>query len=84
MSGIARQAGSKVAQAAKAAKADSGGKDALRKGAGRDPELYILLAIMSGAFGLAGWHFGKPSIASCIHTCHLSIHHSLAPLINAE
>jgi len=37
----------------------------LQKGAKRDPELYILLAIMSGAFGLAGWYFGrKPTSAS--------------------
>jgi hypothetical protein len=35
------------------------GKDALTKGAKRDPELYILFAIMSGVFGLAGWHFCK-------------------------
>lgn len=35
------------------------GKDALKQGAKRDPELYILFAIMSGVFGLAGWHFCK-------------------------
>jgi len=33
------------------------GKQALKTGAKRDPELYVLFAIMSGVFGLAGWHF---------------------------
>ncbi|KZF20516.1 hypothetical protein L228DRAFT_241030 [Xylona heveae TC161] len=37
----------------------------LQKGAKRDPELYVLLAVMSGAFGLAGFYFGrKPTSAS--------------------
>ncbi|KAH6620154.1 hypothetical protein C7974DRAFT_415382 [Boeremia exigua] len=41
------------------------GKDALKTGAKRDPELYVLLAIMSGVFGLAGWHFSRsPTSAS--------------------
>lgn len=35
------------------------GKEALKQGAKRDPELYVLFAIMSGVFGLAGWHFCK-------------------------
>lgn len=35
------------------------GKNALKQGAKRDPELYILFAIMSSVFGLAGWHFCK-------------------------
>ncbi|KAG9205683.1 hypothetical protein B5807_08066 [Epicoccum nigrum] len=35
------------------------GKDALKTGAKKDPELYVLLAIMSGVFGLAGWHFAR-------------------------
>ncbi|KAI9812705.1 MAG: hypothetical protein M1832_000362 [Thelocarpon impressellum] len=61
MSNVARQAVGRVAQAAKA---ESTGSAAITKGAKRDPELYILLAIMSGAFGLAGWHFGrKPTSA---------------------
>ncbi|KAK5164200.1 uncharacterized protein LTR77_009894 [Saxophila tyrrhenica] len=38
--------------------------DILRKGARRDPELYTLLAIMSGAFGLAGWHFSRNPTSS--------------------
>jgi len=43
--------------------------DALKKGAKRDPELYILLAIMSGVFGLAGWHFsGSPTGSSSERT----------------
>jgi len=42
-----------------------GKETVLQKGAKRDPELYILLAIMSGAFGLAGFYFGKkPTSAS--------------------
>ncbi|KAF2856563.1 hypothetical protein T440DRAFT_411562 [Plenodomus tracheiphilus IPT5] len=41
------------------------GKDALKAGAKRDPELYVLAAIMSGIFGLAGWHFSRsPTSAS--------------------
>jgi len=37
----------------------------LQKGAKRDPELYVLLAVMSGAFGLAGFYFGrKPTSAT--------------------
>merc|ERR1712093_603824 len=37
----------------------------VNKGAQRDPELYILLGVMSGAFGLAGFYFGrKPTSAS--------------------
>ncbi|EAT91861.1 hypothetical protein HBI56_009870 [Parastagonospora nodorum] len=41
------------------------GKQALQTGAKRDPELYVLLAIMSGVFGLAGWHFSRsPTSAS--------------------
>ncbi|EXJ68413.1 uncharacterized protein A1O5_08205 [Cladophialophora psammophila CBS 110553] len=49
-----------------AAKAGGAGKDTvLKKGARRDPELYILLGIMSGAFGLAGFYFGrKPTSAT--------------------
>ncbi|KAH7126973.1 hypothetical protein B0J11DRAFT_433136 [Dendryphion nanum] len=39
-------------------------KDAIKTGAKRDPELYILLAIMSGAFGLAGWHFSRNPTSS--------------------
>ncbi|KAF3004139.1 hypothetical protein E8E13_005066 [Curvularia kusanoi] len=51
--------------ASNAAASDSGhaerqaGKDALKTGAKKDPELYVLLAIMSGVFGLAGWHFAR-------------------------
>ncbi|KAL1972302.1 hypothetical protein VTN31DRAFT_7521 [Thermomyces dupontii] len=34
----------------------------LDKGSKRDPELYVLLGVMSGAFLLAGWYFGsKPT-----------------------
>ncbi|KAF2105680.1 hypothetical protein BDV96DRAFT_617693 [Lophiotrema nucula] len=45
------------------------GKTALQKGAKRDPELYVLFAIMSGVFGLAGWHFSRsPTSASSERT----------------
>ncbi|KIW70518.1 hypothetical protein PV04_02780 [Phialophora macrospora] len=49
-----------------AAQSSGAGKEAvLKKGARRDPELYILLGIMSGAFGLAGFYFGrKPTTAT--------------------
>ncbi|KAL1999816.1 hypothetical protein VTN02DRAFT_3944 [Thermoascus thermophilus] len=34
----------------------------LDKGPKRDPELYVLLGVMSGAFMIAGWYFGsKPT-----------------------
>ncbi|KAK0251197.1 hypothetical protein LTR91_005265 [Friedmanniomyces endolithicus] len=36
----------------------------LKKVAKRDPELYILLAIMTGAFSLAGWHFSRNPTSS--------------------
>ncbi|KAH9829765.1 hypothetical protein Tdes44962_MAKER02242 [Teratosphaeria destructans] len=36
----------------------------LKEGAKRDPELYILLAIMTGAFSLAGWHFSRNPTSS--------------------
>ncbi|KAG0637732.1 hypothetical protein HOY80DRAFT_1050431 [Tuber brumale] len=45
--------------------AANAGKSVLKQGAKRDPELYILLAVMSGAFGLAGFYFGrKPTSAT--------------------
>ncbi|KAF2131955.1 hypothetical protein P153DRAFT_421020 [Dothidotthia symphoricarpi CBS 119687] len=45
------------------------GKEALKAGAKRDPELYVLFAIMSGVFGLAGWHFSRsPTSASSERT----------------
>merc|ERR1712098_315434 len=48
-----------------AAAAKSGEGNVLNQGAKRDPELYILLAVMSGAFGLAGFYFGrKPTSAT--------------------
>ncbi|KAI1910756.1 hypothetical protein LOZ53_001657 [Ophidiomyces ophidiicola] len=31
----------------------------LDKAPKRDPELYLLLGVMAGAFGLAGWYFGS-------------------------
>lgn len=41
------------------------GTSSLKRGARRDPELYVLLGIMSGIFGVAGWYFGsKPTSAS--------------------
>ncbi|KAK3114774.1 hypothetical protein LTR53_006551 [Teratosphaeriaceae sp. CCFEE 6253] len=36
----------------------------LKEGARKDPELYILLAIMTGAFSLAGWHFSRNPTSS--------------------
>ncbi|KAI9879902.1 MAG: hypothetical protein M1830_006569 [Pleopsidium flavum] len=70
MSGTAGRVASKIGQAAtqaagKAAESGSNKKSGvLQKGAKRDPELYILLAIMSGAFTLAGWHFGRKPTSS--------------------
>ncbi|KAK4543435.1 hypothetical protein LTR36_005578 [Oleoguttula mirabilis] len=36
----------------------------LAEGAKRDPELFILLAIMTGAASLAGWHFSRNPTSS--------------------
>ncbi|PQE06141.1 hypothetical protein CJF30_00005092 [Rutstroemia sp. NJR-2017a BBW] len=54
----AQAAGRAAAQAAKSA-AKSADGHVLNKGAKRDPELYVLMGVMAGAFGLAGWYFGK-------------------------
>ncbi|KAI9769403.1 MAG: hypothetical protein M1840_004105 [Geoglossum simile] len=48
--------------ASKAVRSASGGT--LAKGARRDPELYILLGVMSSAFGLAGYYFGRKPTSS--------------------
>ncbi|KAF2452442.1 hypothetical protein BDY21DRAFT_388604 [Lineolata rhizophorae] len=39
-------------------------KSALRQGARRDPELYVLFAVMAGVFTLAGWHFSRSPTSS--------------------
>ncbi|EGD86174.2 hypothetical protein H112_07104 [Trichophyton rubrum D6] len=44
---IRRHASSKAAEAG------------LDKGAKRDPELYVLLTVMAGAFGIVGWYLGS-------------------------
>ncbi|KAI9737963.1 MAG: hypothetical protein M1834_009333 [Cirrosporium novae-zelandiae] len=45
--------------------AEAKASEPLKKGAKKDPELYVLLAIMTGAFGLAGFYFGqKPTSAT--------------------
>ncbi|KAK0510341.1 hypothetical protein JMJ35_007735 [Cladonia borealis] len=55
----------KANNAANEAAAGKGRQSVLNKGAKRDPELYILLTIMTGAFGMAGYFFGrKPTAAS--------------------
>ncbi|KAL9636595.1 MAG: hypothetical protein Q9164_002726 [Protoblastenia rupestris] len=58
----ASKAGQAVGRAATKAN-EAGGKkgsdNALNKFAKKDPELYILLTIMTGAFGMAGYHFGS-------------------------
>ncbi|KAI9050514.1 hypothetical protein LZ554_005676 [Drepanopeziza brunnea f. sp. 'monogermtubi'] len=51
--------------AAQAAKAAQGAEtDVLKKGAKRDPELFILGGIMTGALGLAGYYFGRKPTSS--------------------
>merc|ERR1712000_542521 len=37
----------------------AGQEQNLRKAPKRDPELYVLLGVMCGAFGLAGFYFGR-------------------------
>lgn len=65
VAGKAGQAAKAVGQAAGAATRGSGRDAVLKKGARRDPELYILGGIMSAAFGLAGFYFGrKPTSAT--------------------
>ncbi|EPS36745.1 hypothetical protein H072_9653 [Dactylellina haptotyla CBS 200.50] len=45
--------------------ATKAGASVLKQGAKRDPELYILGAIMTGVFGVAGYYFAsKPTTAS--------------------
>ncbi|KAI9740136.1 MAG: hypothetical protein M1818_004887 [Claussenomyces sp. TS43310] len=60
----AQAAGRAIASAGKAA-GKSANENVLNKGAKRDPELYVLMGVMSGAFGLAGYYFGrKPTSAT--------------------
>ncbi|KAI9819186.1 MAG: hypothetical protein M1827_007342 [Pycnora praestabilis] len=63
MSAVARSAAGAVSKAGRAT-AQQADKSVLQKGAKRDPELYILLGIMSFGFGLAGWHFGRKPTSS--------------------
>ncbi|KAL8784552.1 MAG: hypothetical protein Q9213_003900 [Squamulea squamosa] len=58
-------AAGRAAQSANNAGGGKKGKETvLQKGAKRDPELYILLTIMTGAFALAGYHFGRKPTSS--------------------
>ncbi|RDL35939.1 Uncharacterized protein BP5553_06551 [Venustampulla echinocandica] len=58
MSQAARNVGGKIGKMASQ-------ESPLTKGARRDPELYILGAIMSGAFGFVGYYLGsKPTAAT--------------------
>ncbi|KAL8839575.1 MAG: hypothetical protein Q9170_001679 [Blastenia crenularia] len=60
----ATKAAGKAAQSGNSGGAKKGQQTVLQKGAKRDPELYILLTIMTGAFGLAGYHFGRKPTSS--------------------
>ncbi|KAF2482173.1 hypothetical protein BDY17DRAFT_300442 [Neohortaea acidophila] len=75
MSGIARRTATQALRAPRApaqhlrrsyasAAENKEGSDAMRKAAKRDPELYTLFAIMTGAFTLAGWHFSRNPTSS--------------------
>ncbi|KAK3172792.1 hypothetical protein OEA41_006117 [Lepraria neglecta] len=57
-------AATKANNAANEAGTGKGNQSVLQKGAKRDPELYILLTIMTGAFGMAGYYFGRKPTAS--------------------
>ncbi|PGH07387.1 hypothetical protein AJ79_06289 [Helicocarpus griseus UAMH5409] len=47
-------------------------KASLAKGLRRDPELYILLGIMAGAFGIAGWYLGSsPTMVTSESNIHI-------------
>ncbi|KAK3711870.1 hypothetical protein LTR37_009388 [Vermiconidia calcicola] len=52
------------AEEARRTDANNNDKNVLQQGARRDPELYTLFAIMSGAFALAGWHFSRNPTSS--------------------
>ncbi|CAG8979070.1 hypothetical protein HYALB_00000199 [Hymenoscyphus albidus] len=65
-------AGKVAAQFGKAA-GNSASAGVVSKGAKRDPELYILGAIMGGAFGLAGYYFGsKPTSSTSESTVNVA------------
>ncbi|KAI1007027.1 hypothetical protein K3495_g1196 [Podosphaera aphanis] len=53
----------RAAQAAKGAE-----EHLLKKGAKKDPELWVLLGVMTGAFGLAGYYFGRKPTSSTSET----------------
>lgn len=52
--------------------ASKAGAQVLKSGAKRDPELYILGAIMTGVFGVAGYYFASKPTTS---TSHESVTH---------
>ncbi|KAL7273369.1 hypothetical protein RUND412_003789 [Rhizina undulata] len=45
--------------------ASAAGKEGLKRGARRDPELYVLMGLMVSAFSFVGWYWGsKPTSAT--------------------
>ncbi|KAJ5965876.1 hypothetical protein N7481_012590 [Penicillium waksmanii] len=51
----------------------------LDKGAKKDPELYVLLGVMSGAFLLAGWYFGSKPTSVTSEASNVRIGESAMP-----
>ncbi|OQE29379.1 hypothetical protein PENSTE_c002G06603 [Penicillium steckii] len=51
----------------------------LEKGAKKDPELYVLLGVMSGAFLLAGWYFGSKPTSVTSEASNVRIGESAMP-----
>ncbi|MCJ1312412.1 hypothetical protein MMC25_006086 [Agyrium rufum] len=64
VAGKVGQAASNVAKKAADSGTTSKQDNVLKKGARRDPELWILGGIMTSAFALAGFHFGRKPTAS--------------------
>ncbi|KAL7268567.1 hypothetical protein RUND412_008809 [Rhizina undulata] len=59
--------------------ASNAGKSVLKQGAKRDPELYILFAVMSGAFGLAGYYFGTKPTSATSEDTRVNVAHKSQP-----
>ncbi|BDD63351.1 hypothetical protein MPDQ_002478 [Monascus purpureus] len=57
-------------------KLEEGGLDKAPK---RDPELYVLLGVMSGAFLLAGWYFGRKPTSVTSEESNVRIGESAMP-----
>ncbi|KAF8251323.1 hypothetical protein K440DRAFT_614407 [Wilcoxina mikolae CBS 423.85] len=53
---------------------NAAGKAALKQGAKRDPELYVLAVVMSGIFGVAGYYFGRSPTSANSEEKSVNVH----------